>query len=131
MRNRDGKACLTTLSENRGVQMRGAIAAAVIGGVILGGVAATPAFAAVLAAPAGPAAPATPAVPAVRTVVYHGYALQVPASWPVYRLDEHPGTCVRYDVHAVYLGTPGASMDCPAGIIGRTEALSFLPAGSA
>jgi hypothetical protein len=66
----------------------------------------------------------------VKTVVYAGYALQVPASWPVYRLDEHPRTCVRYDVHAVYLGAPGANMDCPAGLVGRTQAVSFIPAGN-
>jgi hypothetical protein len=67
----------------------------------------------------------------MKTVVYAGYAFQVPASWPVYRLDEHPQTCVRYDVHAVYLGRPGANMDCPAGIVGRTQTVSFIPAGSA
>jgi hypothetical protein len=67
----------------------------------------------------------------MKTVVYAGYAFQVPASWPVYRLDEHPQTCVRYDVPAVYLGTPGASMDCPAGLVGRTQTVSFIPAGSA
>ena len=49
----------------------------------------------------------------------------------MYRLDEHPRTCVRYDVHAVYLGTPGANMDCPAGIVGRTQTVSFIPAGNA
>ena len=31
----------------------------------------------------------------------------------------NPSTCVRFDVHAVYLGHPGADMACPAGIIGR------------
>jgi hypothetical protein len=67
----------------------------------------------------------------MRTVVYAGYAFQVPASWPVYRLDEHPQICVRYDVHAVYLGRPGANMNCPAGIIGRTQTVSFIPTGNA
>ncbi len=51
----------------------------------------------------------------MKTVVYGGYQFQVPASWPVYRLDEHPQTCVRYDVHAVYLGKPGPDMDVPRG----------------
>jgi hypothetical protein len=49
----------------------------------------------------------------------------------VYRLDEHPRTCVRYDVHAVYLGSPGANMDCPVGIVGRTQTVSFIPARQA
>jgi Domain of unknown function (DUF1906) len=64
---------------------------------------------------------------AMKTVVYHGYEFRVPASWPVYRLDQHPTTCVRYDVHAVYLGTPGADMQCPAGLIGRTQTVSVIP----
>jgi Rv2525c-like, glycoside hydrolase-like domain len=108
--------------------MRRAIAAGVMGGLILGGTAATPALAAALAAASGLAATAGPPM---KNVVYAGYAFQVPASWPVYRLDEHPRTCVRYDVPAVYLGTPGASMDCPAGLVGRTQTVSFIPAGSA
>ena len=64
---------------------------------------------------------------ALKTVVYHGYEFQVPASWPVYRLDQHPTTCVRYDVHAVYLGTPGVYMQCPAGLVGRTQTVSVIP----
>jgi Domain of unknown function (DUF1906) len=64
---------------------------------------------------------------AMKTVVYHGYEFQVPASWPVYRLDRHPTTCVRYDVHAVYLGTPGVNMQCPAGLVGRTQTVSVIP----
>ena len=64
---------------------------------------------------------------ALKTVVYHGYEFQVPASWPVYRLDQHPTTCVRYDIHAVYLGTPGVSMQCPAGLVGRTQTVSVIP----
>ena len=63
----------------------------------------------------------------MKTVVYAGYEFQVPASWPVYRLDQDPATCVRYDVHAVYLGTPGANMQCPAGLVGRTETVSVIP----
>lgn len=107
--------------------MRRAIAAGVMGGLVLGGTAATPALAAARAATSGPAATAGPPM---RTVVYAGYAFQVPANWPVYRLDEHPQTCVRYDVHAVYLGTPGPNMDCPAGLVGRTQTVSFIPSGN-
>jgi hypothetical protein len=63
----------------------------------------------------------------MKTVAYAGYEFQVPASWPVYRLDEHPQTCVRYDVHAVYLGTPGTDMRCAAGLVGRTQTVSLIP----
>jgi len=95
--------------------MRRAIAATIMGGLVLGGVEATPSFA------------ATSGTSTMKTVVYDGYEFQVPARWPVYRLDEHPQTCVRYDVHAVYLGQPGPNMRCAAGLIGRTETVSFIP----
>jgi hypothetical protein len=124
--------------------MRRAIAAAVTGGLMLGGAVAAPSSAAVGTAPVKPAVtpaktpakasskpptkPAsTTAKTTVKTVVYGGYEFQVPTGWPVYRLDEHPQTCVRYDVHAVYLGTPGPDMKCPAGLIGRTQTVSFIP----
>ncbi len=60
-------------------------------------------------------------------VSYHGYQAQVPASWPVYDLSKDPSRCVRFDQHAVYLGTPGPDQDCPAHIVGRTEALLVEP----
>lgn len=98
--------------------MRRAIAAAAaMGGLTLGGAVATPSL----------AATRTTTANTMKTVVYGGYEFQVPASWPVYRLDEHPQTCVRYDVHAVYLGQPGANMQCPAGLVGRTQTVSFIP----
>ena len=117
--------------------MRRAIAATIMGGLVLGGALATPSFAAERgtgkasgkgrpAAPAKPRANSKPTA-AMKTVVYQGYEFQVPASWPVYRLDEHPQTCVRYDVHAVYLGVPGTNMRCPAGLVGRTQTVSFIP----
>ena len=117
--------------------MRRAIAATIMGGLVLGGAVATPSFAAQRGAGKAsgkgrPAAPAKPranskSTPAMKTVVYEGYEFQVPASWPVYRLDEYPQTCVRYDVHAVYLGVPGTDMRCPAGLVGRTQTVSFIP----
>lgn len=60
----------------------------------------------------------------MKVVEYRGYELRVPKSWPVYQLSADPHRCVRYDVHAVYLGTPGANQDCPAGLVGRTETVS-------
>ena len=59
----------------------------------------------------------------LRTVTYQGVAFQVPGDWPVYDLAADPTTCVRFDVHAVYLGQPSADMQCPAGLIGRAEAV--------
>ena len=68
-------------------------------------------------------APAAPAAPAVKLVRYHDIVLRVPASWPVYRLAGEPHRCIRFDRHAVYLGTPGASQRCLSRAAGRTEAL--------
>jgi hypothetical protein len=55
---------------------------------------------------------------------------QVPGDWPVYDLTADPSTCVRFDVHAVYLGQPSATMQCPAGIIGRADAVLVEPAAT-
>ena len=101
--------------------MRRAIAVAVVSGLVSGGAVAAPAWA------QQHAHAHSQAPPAMKTIVYAGYELRVPASWPVYRLDENPSTCVRYDVHAVYLGTPGANEKCPAWIIGRTQTVSVIP----
>src|SRR5882757_4210670 len=62
---------------------------------------------------AEPAEPAKAAEPASQTVTFGGYTVSVPASWPVYDLTKNPRQCVRYDVHAVYLGTPGPDTNCP------------------
>lgn len=81
-------------------------------------------------APASAAAgPAPTASPATRVVTYHGYQIQVPASWPVYSLAADPARCVLFNRHAVYLGTPGTSQQCPARAYGRTEAVLVQPAG--
>lgn len=74
------------------------------------------------AATAGPGA-------ASRTVAYHGYSLQVPASWPVIDLSKSPDTCVRFDVHAVYLGHPTAAgqATCPSSLVGRAGAVLVEP----
>jgi hypothetical protein len=64
----------------------------------------------------------------LRTVTYRGVQFDVPAAWPVHDLDAEPTTCVRFDVNAVYLGTPGADMSCPAGVIGRADAVLVEPA---
>ncbi|GAA1968070.1 hypothetical protein GCM10009738_50500 [Kitasatospora viridis] len=62
-----------------------------------------------------------------QAVDYHGYHLTVPADWQVVDLSQNPHTCVRFDRHAVYLGTPGAEQDCPAHLSGRTDAVLIQP----
>ena len=90
---------------------------------------ATTAGAAVL--PAGPAwsAGRTGPAPGAQLVRYHGYEIQVPASWPVYHLAADPTRCVLFSSHAVYLGTPGPDQRCPANAVGRTSAVLIQPAG--
>jgi hypothetical protein len=75
---------------------------------------------------AGPAQAAPIATP-TRDVAYHGYHLSVPVGWSVVDLARNPDSCVRFDRHAVYLGRPGADQQCPAHLVGRTEAVVVEP----
>ena len=61
----------------------------------------------------------------MKTVEYGGYAISVPATWPVYLLSKDPEQCVRYDVNAVYLGTPGPNQNCPPHLVGRADTVSI------
>jgi hypothetical protein len=65
-----------------------------------------------------------------KVVRFHGYAIRVPASWPVYDLAAHPSECVRFNRHAVYLGHPSGDQRCPAHVVGRTEAILVAPLGA-
>ena len=76
---------------------------------------------------AGPAAAAS-AAQGSRLVTYRGYSFQVPASWRVVDLAQHRRACVRFDRHAVYLGTPSPSQRCPSRLLGTTEAMLVEPA---
>lgn len=76
---------------------------------------------------AAPTATAFSSRPAVKIVEYAGYRFEVPVDWPVYRLDHDRSRCVRFDVHAVYLGRPGPDQDCPAHLRGRTSAVLVQP----
>jgi hypothetical protein len=60
-------------------------------------------------------------------VEYAGLQFRVPDDWPVYDLSKDPSRCVRFDHHAVYLGHAGAKQDCPAQLVGRTEAVQVEP----
>lgn len=61
----------------------------------------------------------------MKAVRFGGYTVNVPASWPVYRLGRGSAQCLRYDQHAVYLGRPGANQDCPAHLVGRVATISL------
>lgn len=69
------------------------------------------------------------AAPSTKIVKYRGYAMRIPAGWPVYRLTPRSTVCVRFDRHAVYLGAPSTRQRCPANAIGRTEAILVAPLG--
>ncbi len=77
------------------------------------------------------AARAAEAAQALKNVSYRGLTMRVPASWPVYRLTGRSTVCVRFNRHAVYLGSPGSGQRCPASAIGRTEAILARPAAGA
>jgi Domain of unknown function (DUF1906) len=64
---------------------------------------------------------------ALKRVSYLGYRFEVPRSWPVISDAQHPGSCVRFDLHAVYLGVPGPNQNCPSWLVGTTEALLIQP----
>jgi hypothetical protein len=81
----------------------------------------------VLAAQLITTTPAAGAHQSPRSVRYHGYRVAAPPSWPVYDLSRDPSVCVRFNRHAVYLGTPGPEQRCPAHAVGRTEAILITP----
>lgn len=66
-----------------------------------------------------------------RVVRFDGRSVTVPASWPVFRLAQHPRMCVRLDRRAVYLGTPSPQQNCPAEAIGRRRAILIEPRSGA
>jgi len=70
----------------------------------------------------------TTAVPAgEQLVTYSGLQFEVPSAWPVYQMSSDPNQCVRFDVHAAYVGAEGPTPQCPATLIGRTEAVQVEP----
>ncbi len=63
----------------------------------------------------------------VKTVRYRGYTFRVPGSWPVIDDRTHPRACVRFDQHAVYLGTVSGDEFCPSWLLGTTESILIQP----
>jgi hypothetical protein len=77
------------------------------------------------------AATATAPAARMRVISYRGYRFTVPAAWPVFNLARQSRTCVRFDLHAVYLGTPGADQSCPSWLVGATETIVIQPGSRA
>lgn len=71
------------------------------------------------------------AVQTDRHVAFRGVAVEVPAGWRVVDLTRDPTACVRYDRHAVYLGTAGPRQVCPASVVGRQATLQVERMASA
>lgn len=86
---------------------------------------------AILLAPSVPAAIAAPADDGWQVVAHAGVEVTVPSSWQVVDLDADPTACLRQDVHAVYLGRPGAAATCPAHVSGRVSTVRILRADQA
>jgi hypothetical protein len=87
------------------------------------------ALVAILAIAAVLAALAPGASAAARQLSFRGETVRVPASWPVYRLAQHPRMCVRLDRRAVYLGSPSPNQRCSAeAAVGRRRAILIDPA---
>src|SRR5262245_32003401 len=80
---------------------------------------------AVVGVSAAPAA--VRAAPSSQTINYLGEQVTVPAAWHVQDLAAAPSACVRFDVHVVYEGRTGPQPDCPARVVGGTEALHLEP----
>ena len=64
-----------------------------------------------------------PGTAGAQEIRFRGEETRVPASWPVYRLAEHPRMCVRMDRDVVYLGRPSPHQRCPAHAVGRRRAI--------
>jgi hypothetical protein len=87
---------------------------------------ATAAVVAALAAPLAAVHASPSAEAAVRLVSYRGYSFEVPRSWPVIDVAGSQ-TCVRFDMHAIYLGSPASDQTCPSSLVGTTQAVLIQP----
>jgi hypothetical protein len=85
---------------------------------------------AALAAPLAAGHARSSAQATVKLVSYRGYSFKVPRSWPVIHLGGSAQTCVRFNMHAVYVGDPASNQSCPSLLVGTTEAILIQP-GSA
>jgi hypothetical protein len=100
--------------------------------VWLGVLAVTAAGMAVLAQSSADAAPENSgARSGPQHVTYLGHTFNLPSGWTVVDLGRDPNACVRFDVHAIYLGTPSLAQKCatqkPEPVV---AAILVEPAGS-
>ena len=63
-------------------------------------------------------------------VAYLGHTFTVPSGWSVVNLSKDPTACVRFDVHAIYLGTPSTSQKCAATGVAPAEATVLVSPGA-
>jgi len=63
-------------------------------------------------------------------VAYLGHTFTVPSNWSVVNLSKDPAACVRFNVHAIYLGTPSTSQKCAATGVAAAEAAVLVSPGS-
>ncbi|PVU82119.1 hypothetical protein DDP54_02835 [Cellulomonas sp. WB94] len=70
-----------------------------------------------------PSPPAT----VLQTATVANVSVDIPTGWPTVDLSADPTACVRFDKHAVYVGTPGPAQDCPAIVAGRIAAILLQP----
>ena len=74
------------------------------------------------------ASAAPPSAP--QHVGYLGHTFTVPSGWAVVNLAKSPTACVRFDVNAIYFGTPSAAQKCAArGISPAADAILVEPTG--
>ncbi|GAA0316788.1 DUF1906 domain-containing protein [Actinoallomurus spadix] len=71
--------------------------------------------------------PGPPPAQADTDVHYQGLRIPAPAGWEVHHLGPRSTECLRFDRHAVYLGSAGENQDCPAHAVGRTTAIHVEP----
>jgi len=79
---------------------------------------------------ASAAPPASSQAHASQHVAYLGHTFTVPSGWSVVNLSKDPTACVRFDVHAIYLGTPSTSQKCAAAGVAPAEAAVLVSPGS-
>ena len=77
------------------------------------------------------AAPLNARQTAPQHVAYLGHTFTVPSGWSVVNLAKSPTACVRFDVNAIYLGTPSATQKCAArGVSPAEDAILVQPSGT-
>jgi hypothetical protein len=64
---------------------------------------------------------AAPPTDSAQHVAYLGHTFTVPTGWSVVNLAKDPTACVRFNVHAIYFGTPSTAQKCATDGAGPVE----------